>query len=421
MKIKSRGWRDAGFILVVVFMAAIYCHITAMAYTIDRTSTVSSSATKPVTPGALLDNFNSARSVNAWGVSTSVFSSQSPATANAICTPSYTNNSAIAYGGAGYSLKLDYNVDLAKSYVGYSSQLGSVNLSPYNFTTISFWVKGAAGGEFFKIELNTNGTDANRNHAAVYITNFLDGGVTTSWRQVTIPLRNFANINDWSSMKNFVITFENSQSAQNGSPTHGTVYIDNITFGTATVAAVRIAPYGDKTGICALGGNMGGDGGSGNGTSSYSFSPTTYSGYPNSLKFNYNVSKSGSYVFVYHIFGGGSDGNQLLPQNFSHYTKLTFDIMGTSGGNPGGIKIELHDTRTTAAKNGQPFYKITWNGAAKITTAWKHKTIPLASFKDYAGVALKKSAITELVFTLENSNCGANKSGTIYIDNVQFN
>jgi len=401
-------------IIVLLAAAVIIFRPDAAAAVTDRTVAVSGSATKPVTPGALLDDFSYAAPLNLWNCQTFVFGA-----AGGTCAASYPNDPAITHGGTGNSLQLTYNVASPQSYAGYSSQLGSSSLtSPTAYTVVSFYVKGAAGGEFFKIEMKNTGSNDNTNHAAVYVTDFLDGGVTTGWRQVTIPLQNFANISDWTSMKEFVITFENSQSAANGSAAGGTVYIDDIRFDNPSISVLRLDPYGDKVGISSLGGNMGSDGGTGSGSSSYSFTASDYSGYPNSLRINYNVAASGSYVFVYEIFGGGFDGNQKVPQNFAAYNNISFDIKGTSGGNPAGIKIELHDA--ASRPNGQPFYVIAKGDATRaITTSWKHVTLPFSYFKDWAGSALNSSLMTEMVFTLENGN-SVDKTGAIYIDNVQL-
>ena len=60
------------------------------------------------------------------------------------------------------------------------------------FATMSFWVKGAKGGETF--ELGLNDTISNKREDAVIvgsISRYLPNGVTTEWQQVTVPLEDF--------------------------------------------------------------------------------------------------------------------------------------------------------------------------------------------------------------------------------------
>lgn len=388
---------------------------------------IQADGTKPLTPGPLLDDFSYGNSVNSWNAPTGTFSSSAsvPPPADAICTASYITTG--AYGGSGYSLRLDYNVTAANSFAGYSSQLASVNMTnPTNYTAVSFYVKGEVGGEFFKIQLKNTGTNTYwdsteatsyyRNSASVYITDYLDGGVTTGWQKVTIPFHNFANLDGFSSMKEFVIVFENAQCGANGSAKQGIIYIDNITFETAAVTSVRIDHFGDKIGTCALGGNMGDFAGSGD-TISRSFSNTTteYSPYAYGMRLNYTITRFWVGTFI--IFGGGATDNTVekpdkggwiaVEHDFSSYSSLVFNIRGMSGGNPKVLKIEITDATGTKS--------ISISG---ITTAWDTRTVALSGFS-----GLNKKTIKKLTFTLvgnDINNAGGNLSGNLYIDSVQF-
>ena len=430
-----------GLLTIILVISVLIITNVCMVYAYTELSTPSSIQSEgqvPFTPGPLLDDFRYAAPVNLWNVVTSTFSSSSlvPMPADAICTASYINDSN-AYSG--YSLKLDYNVSALNSYAGYSSQMGGGSLvTPTAYTAVSFWVKGAAGGEFFKVELRNKGTtlyyDSNnnanyyRNDSTVYITDYLDGGVTTAWQKVTIPLANFASLDDWSSMKEFVLVFENAQSTANGSLARGTVYIDDIAFETNVVNTVRIAHFGEavatdtsgnKKGVCALGGNIGTAIGSG-GIISYGLSNETnsYNPYPYGLSLNYDVNSSGAWAATYLIFGGGIDPNPdlsqnksgwiAIPQDFSAYNYLSLMIRGKSSTeNPKTIKIELVDS------GGTKSYVI-----AGIITNWQTLKIPLSSFP-----LLRKDSIKQMTFVLEGWRIDAavgNKVGTVLIDSVQF-
>lgn len=429
------------FIIGIVLVVAITSQTNMALAVTDRTVSVAGTATKPVTPGPLLDDFRYAVPLNIWSVGTGTFSSSQLVTppTNEICTASYIND-ANAYSG--YSMKLDYNVSALNSYAGYSSQLAAQPLNGY--TAVSFYVKGAAGGEFFKIQLKnnseasytyTNPYDGNdhtnyyRNDAAVYITDHLDGGVTTNWQKVTIPLHNFANLDNFSSMKEFVIVFENAQSNTNGSLKYGTIYIDDIKFENIPVTAVRVDPFGDKLGVCALGGGIGtgvGDGASeALNKSSFSALTNEFSPFANGLKIEYDVDTGFAYTFL--VFGGGNDFKKLpaitgmekpdkagwipVPHDFSAYTKLTFRIRATSTTkNPEKIKVELVDNadvpRGVEVKN--------------ITTSWTYYSIPLDGTLLNPGFEnLDKSSIKQLTFVFENWRV-ADKSGVILVDSIQF-
>lgn len=224
-------------VLAVYFIAIASAGVLCAYTELDTAPAIRAEGQIPLTSGPLLDNFNSGTTVNMWGAITGAFNSISPA---ATCTVSFTTP-AESFGGTGHSLKLNYNISATNSYSGYYSKLASVDLSQYN--AVSFYVKGDAAGVFFKIQLTNNsateywdpgnGVNYYRNTASIYITDYLDGGVTTSWQKVKIPFDNFANLDGWGSMKELVIVFENFQSVANGSPIQGTVYIDDIIFEAA--------------------------------------------------------------------------------------------------------------------------------------------------------------------------------------------
>jgi hypothetical protein len=416
MKINSKKYYNAGFMLAVLFLVGICCQATVEAYTVDRTVTVSTSATKLVTPSAVLDNFDNAASINAWGCPAGIFGT------NATCALSYVSGSS-AYSGK--SLKLTYDVSTTNSYAGYYSILGSSNFLK-DYKSVSFWVKGAKGGELFKVELKVNldPADANRDHAMVYVTSCLTGGVSsTQWKKVTIPFDNFANISNWSSAKELAITFENSQSSTNASPLQSAIYIDDITFNTAIPAAVRIGYFDDKVPIDSLGGNILAGASSGGAASAFSFAsdtgPSATGKY--SLKFDFSgLSNSTQYVYLSLPVGGGLDNWQKISHDFSKYTAISFYIYGSN--NLNGVQVELHDFKGQGT--GEPFFKIPFGSSTSeqfgsFGKTRKKYTIPFTSFENYSSVAVDPSKIAEVVFSLDFWNTNTT-SGTYYIDEIQF-
>jgi hypothetical protein len=129
------------------------------------------------------------------------------------------------------SLKLVYNVTTPNSFAGYSTPLGRANLDPYSF--ITFLVRGAAGGERMKVGLK----DASGNEIKIPLSDYLPGGVTTSWQKVAVPLYAFAGLASRSAIESFVIAFENAIGSE-----RGTVFIDDIKFETITTPLPTSVP-----------------------------------------------------------------------------------------------------------------------------------------------------------------------------------
>lgn len=125
---------------------------------------------------------------------------------------------ASAYGGVGYSLKLDYDVDSPNpAYNGFWMKLQGADVSAYK--KLSFYIKGDTARGFspkIKLELK-NGKEVGK---------YLLTGITDKWQRVSIPLSSFAGISDWSKLTEFVIVFDDL----NSSPKVGTIYLDEIMF-----------------------------------------------------------------------------------------------------------------------------------------------------------------------------------------------
>ena len=397
---------------------------------------ITGQATIPFTPGAVLDNFNADSPLNAWNCSTGTFGSILTTKTN----PGYCTKS---WDAAGQALKLTYDITQTNSYSGYFTQLGGGSLAGY--TAVSFYVKGSAGREFFKVELKNTGTtkywDANdathyyRNAASVYINDFLVGGVTTTWQKVTIPLNNFANLDGLTSMKELVFTFENTQSTLNDhSPAKSAIYIDSIVFETAAtfpVSIVKADAFGDKLFSNSLGGNIGVSGSDSTATLSFAALSDANHTSLNALKYDYDVHLPGSYIAAFFIFGGGYTDDTVekpdkggwlkVSQNLSAFNYITFWARaGNDATNPTGFKVELHDF--SGVGTGEPFYTISWSGDSQhLTTNWQKYKIPLSYFADFDSIILDKTRVSEMVFTIEYYNTPTGKEiGTMYIDDVQF-
>jgi len=371
---------------------------------VDHTAEVTvNSVVEQPTAGPVLDNFNDGNSRNNWWHETGSFSD-----GGASCVDS---RDATSPQEGLFCLKLDYDVSPSESYAGYWSKLGGEDLSGY--TSISFWVKGTAGGELFKIELKNSSTVVNRSTAAVYVTDYLDGGVTTSWQEVSIPFHNFVNLDSWNNMIELVFVFENYQSDTNGSPLQGTIYIDTISFGSSSADEVRIDYFGDKLGTCALGGTTGSwekvkD--AEDYTHSFTSTSGNYVSPPCALESVYNVTSANPYGGQYIIFGGGTDGWTEIPHDFSAYDYVSLWIKAKSDTeNPKKLKVEMVD------RASPPFPAVYLD----ITPSWKRRVIPLSAFT----LGLDKSNIKKMTFVYEDwaiDGAGGNRQGVLYIDDLRF-
>ena len=123
------------------------------------------------------------------------------------------------YGAKGFGMKLDYDVDSRNpAYNGFWMFLQELDASDYD--SISFWVKGDASDGYttvFKLELK----NTNRQVGRYYVTN-----VTDTWQKITISLKDFKGMTDFSSLTEFVIVFED----RIASAKEGVIYIDDIVF-----------------------------------------------------------------------------------------------------------------------------------------------------------------------------------------------
>ena len=163
----------------------------------------------------LVDDFDRGEKPNALGGDFGSWD-KDPSDPTQKCTIAF--DKANAFGGAGYSLKLDYDVDSPNpAYNGFWMKLQSMDLSAYK--KLTFYIRGDATKGFtpqIKLELK-NGKEVGR---------YLLKGVTEQWQQVSIPLKDFVGLSDWKGMTEFVVVFDDLTSTKKV----GAVYLDEITF-----------------------------------------------------------------------------------------------------------------------------------------------------------------------------------------------
>src|SRR5207249_2290388 len=109
---------------------------------------------------------------------------------------SSTYSSVLPHGGSGMSLNVKFSLPKAGNYGGSVIPLGlpKVTRDISRYRTLEFYVRGSENNLSFKVELHNASADPARRSSRVYLSDYLDGGITTDWQKVQIPLAAFANL-----------------------------------------------------------------------------------------------------------------------------------------------------------------------------------------------------------------------------------
>lgn len=407
---RKRGW----FFVVPVTMGIFFGGVGEV-WGVNVTR-ANSSVTATVVTGApdsdILDDFNDNNDRDYWdGVIGAV--EETPNDGSIV--RSYETSGAFA----GRSLKLTYDLTQDSDWNGFYMNLNnesSISKNIAEYKQLSFQIKGAVGGqEHLKIVLeNTSDAITNRNRAAIYVNDYLDGGITNSWQKVSIPLDAFSGLDSFSNAKTLSFVFEKTYVADTVHPLLAdiaTVYIDDVRFSTTLLPTLRIDHFGDNWGLNALGGNWGNMAKDGyvNPTLTYISSLSGTEKW--SMASTYNVEAAGSWQGHYCLFGGGASGWAVCPLNISSYRYFKFKIRAVSSSeNPSSIKIEL----VSGTKRADII-------VTDITTTFQTLTIDLNSAAMAAFV--DKTAFKQINVVYEESRIGAvsgDKRGTLYFDDLHF-
>jgi hypothetical protein len=236
------------------------------------------------------------------------------------------------------------------------------------------------------------------------VNDYLDGGISNTWKQVRIPLDAFANLDSLTNVTELTFVFETAYATANGYPFSGTVYIDDVSITTEPITVLRLDSFGDNWGWGALGGNTGDMG-----TASHSFTTTVgeFHNFARALRSDYNVNP-GNPTFAGHfiLLGGAADGWTAVPLNLSRYRFLRFWARAqNTGGNPGQFKIELISSAGTAL--------LPLTG---LTTTWGQFVFDLNSF---SSAVLDKTSIKQMNILYEDTVV-AHKVGSVFFDEIEF-
>ncbi|MFA5093776.1 MAG: carbohydrate binding domain-containing protein [Candidatus Omnitrophota bacterium] len=131
------------------------------------------------------------------------------------------NFSTGGHDGKGYMLELDYDVDSPNEALdGYWMAFPDQDLSRYK--SLILWIKGDGSLGFSKnMKLEIKNSKGEQGQYTL-------SGITGEWKRFAIPLKSFSGLNDFSSVKEFVIRFDDKVNADRK---QGRVYIDDIGFG----------------------------------------------------------------------------------------------------------------------------------------------------------------------------------------------
>lgn len=123
-----------------------------------------------------------------------------------------------ASGGFGYALRLDYDVDSPNpAYNGFWTKLQGTDVRSYQ--ALSFYIMGDGAKGYttqLKVELK------NEKEVGRHVVK----GITDHWQKVSIPLKEFTGLTDWSKMTELVIIFDDVTATKKV----GTIYLDEIAF-----------------------------------------------------------------------------------------------------------------------------------------------------------------------------------------------
>ena len=287
------------------------------------------------------------------------------------------------------------------SFVGvYTIVLGDLS----RYATMTFWIKGAKGGETFEIGIND--TISNKREDAVIvgsINRYLPEGVTTKWQQVVVPLEDFFGA-DLSRVYSIVFNFNEEG--------QGTFWIDGLSFHEQAMVD-REKEVLDKGELLLDDFNHSDMNLLGRKANAYKRLPSVclfsraeeprVGDHGHSLRLDFDKKATGwcgYYTLLNQIDGAYYD--------LSPYKEARFWVRGDKGGEP--FEIGMADrswlTIGDSVKAG-PIEKFLPGG---VTAKWQEVVIPLSAFGK-----LDWSQMGSFVINFYKAG-----SGTLYLDDLRF-
>ncbi|HBU69901.1 MAG TPA: hypothetical protein DEE98_05900 [Elusimicrobia bacterium] len=266
------------------------------------------------------------------------------------------------------------------------------------YKSLSFWVRGASGGEFFCVNLRTE--DNTEPTIRPNVRDFLPGGVTTSWKKVVIPLSAIsqAPLTSTATAKTGGIVLDFSTD----SPGAETVYIDDIVL-SDKLQTIWIDNFDQGFSENAYKRGIGTyyDLGTGSIIKNIVYvTSETYSG-SKALEINY-ISGPAGWVALGELF---TDLSNPLPMDISSCDTLKIAVKkGPTEGSTTEFKFEIDDTASARATSS----------AITYSAAWTEYSLNLNSFTNFS--AIMSSSIAKINIVYFN----ANSTATCYIDEFRL-
>ena len=310
----------------------------------------------------------------------------------------------VRVGAEGYSMKIHYEMGSTNKWAGFWTALDNLDIRMFN--TLSFWVKGTAGGEKFVVSLRPetgNPQDDEDHETRISILDYLPKGVNTQWQKVSIPLAAFTKLRERDKEVDILaMTFIDTI----GSANTGTIYVDDIKFERTRIpTSVFVDDFTDDISLNALQGTIGKYNTPTGATIDWVYDSATYDGTGRCARITYSVTEPSAYAEWHE----GLYGADVSSQN-----TLVFYIKGTVGAE---VNVYLEDgvvdPNTHELKIINRRYVDLEDYVAIKDDKWQMVRIPLSAFSRQ-GIDL--SRLQTLLFAFEWQNM----SGSIYVDDIQF-
>lgn len=334
-------------------------------------------------PVMIIDEFNSKENVNLLKGNTFTFSDTQGL--GRIQKLYYNEQPFQKLDKEGYSLHLSYDVSQQNAYAGYITMLNNIDLTEYQ--TLTFWMKGKQGKETLLIGLR----DQLGHESKLLVDSYLLQDITTDWQKVTIPLTAFTNIQDWKAIENLNLCFESWIGSGEGE-----IYIDNFQF-EKNLEAIVVDDFEGKNEKNLLGGCTGAFL-EGNCTIDVAYDTFNTCDISSTV---YRISYGGAIGDLFTYCGWASE---LKGINVPTTGTISFHIKGAEGGETPNIYLDDGTNRAC----------VIIEKYVPVNTNWQEVTISLSEFSNQ-GVDLTHLEEFQIVFEWEKM------SGTIWIDNIQFN
>ena len=136
-------------------------------------------------------------------------------------------SSETAVGNRGYSLRINHP-DTANAFLLFEFTAADIR----GMRGLSFWVRGAAGGESFALTLRSVIVPGQQPSTRPNVKEFMVSGITTDWQKVNIPIKTLfreflvEHYESLSSIDGIVLNF----TSETGSSQIQTLYLDDVMF-----------------------------------------------------------------------------------------------------------------------------------------------------------------------------------------------